>query len=367
MVAIFLLIKIVLLVVGIFSQLIPIELTHRQIRSDSLFLNPWMQSDAGAYLDIAKNGYNPNFNEGMGNYAWYPLYPLMIKAIGFLGYDIAAFLISNIFSFLAVTMLYLLVKKEMNGKMAYKTVFYLLLFPTAYFFTAAYTESLFLFLSLACFWFAQEGKYMHSGIAGFFASLTRSQGVILLLPILYIYLREKKFRISPNVLFILLIPLGILTIMAYHYFSIGDAFMMFKAQQGFARELALPWVAFINTFYMGITSKTFGGTIYYFFDIAVAAAFIALSLLSLRHIKKEYGIYSVLSLILPISTSLLFGIPRFVLVLFPAFMMVAKLSEGKYKMHINLIYTVFIVLFILFTVRHGNEDLYINTFNLNPK
>src|SRR3989344_9569893 len=138
---IFSLSKILVLVVGILATLlIPSAVTHRQAVTENWFLNAWAQYDARAYLDIAQNGYNPQFPGG-GNYAWYPLYPLLVKIFSFIGYDLAAFLISNIASFVAIFYLYKLVKNELGERNAKKTILYLSFFPTVYFLTAMYAES----------------------------------------------------------------------------------------------------------------------------------------------------------------------------------------------------------------------------------
>src|SRR3989338_3598270 len=114
---IFSLSKIIILVIGILATLlIPAAVTHRQIVTENWFLNAWAQYDARAYLDIAENGYNAEF-PSRGNYAWYPLYPLLIKIFvsvltplcmdacaslagvgSSLGYGFSAFLVSNIAS-----------------------------------------------------------------------------------------------------------------------------------------------------------------------------------------------------------------------------------------------------------------------------
>ena len=88
---------------------IPEDLTRRK-HSDFTLLDPFAQLDARAYLDIAKNGYNAEFN-ATNNYGWYPLYPLLIRVFSFIGFELAAFLLSNIFSFIAVLLLYILVQK----------------------------------------------------------------------------------------------------------------------------------------------------------------------------------------------------------------------------------------------------------------
>jgi Gpi18-like mannosyltransferase len=55
----------------------------------------------------------------------------------------------------------------------YLPIIFLLIFPTAFFLNAVYTESLFLFLSLATFYYALKKNFFSAGIFGFFASLTR--------------------------------------------------------------------------------------------------------------------------------------------------------------------------------------------------
>ena len=122
---------------------IPAEYVNPVPYTDNWFLNLFAQYDSLAYLDIVENGYNSEFEDGAGNYAWYPLYPLLIKLFSYVfGYALAAFLISNILSFVAVYLLYILLKKDFGGKVAYSSVFYFLFFPTAYFLTMMYTPLL---------------------------------------------------------------------------------------------------------------------------------------------------------------------------------------------------------------------------------
>jgi len=356
----FLLIKIIIFTIGVSSQFIPIELTHRQIRSDNIFLNPWAQYDAGAYLDIAKNGYNSEYNNGIGNYAWYPLYPLLIRIFSVIGYELAAFLISNIASFFAVVMLYLLIKEEMNKRIAYKTIFFILLFPTSYIFTTMYTESLFLLLSVLCFMSAKKGKYLKAGIAGFLASLTRLQGSLLFLPILYLYLYNKKFnlrKIDFKIIFTFLIPLGFLTFLAYHFILTGNAFIQLQTQEKFYRGFSMPWEPILNSTMMALNSSFIQDSFYHTFNVAITLFFIILTVLSFKYLRKDYSLYLIFSLLLPLTTSVLDSISRFVLVMFPAFMVMAKISyeKRKFKIFLDGLYIIFVVLMILFTIRHANE------------
>ena len=70
-------------------------------------------------------------------------------------------------------------RRRLGAKSALWTVVFLSVFPTAFFFQAIYSESLFLLLSVACFLAARRGRWALAGAAGFLASLTRNTGLLL--------------------------------------------------------------------------------------------------------------------------------------------------------------------------------------------
>src|SRR4030042_6072333 len=106
--------KIILISIGVFGQLlIDPATTFRGNHVDNILLNSWAQYDAKTYLHLATYGYDKYYN-------FYPFYPFLIKILGFLGYGLAAFFISNISSLLFMTVLYLLVKDELNKNIAFK-------------------------------------------------------------------------------------------------------------------------------------------------------------------------------------------------------------------------------------------------------
>ncbi|MBI4014804.1 MAG: hypothetical protein HY365_02515 [Candidatus Aenigmarchaeota archaeon] len=350
----FIAVKIILLLVAASSQLIPAEFTQRQERDGNVFINPWAQYDAAAYVDIAMNGYNAAFAEGRGNYGWFPLYPLMIRALGFMGYYFAGFLISNALSLLAVAVMYLVIKKDFTGDVALKAVALMSLFPTSYFFNAVYTESLFLLETAAFFWFSRKGNHFYAGVAGFMAALTRMQGSLLFLPSLYV--NAKK---GGNVLYSLLIPLGFAAMLAYQYAVTGDAFAQFSTHVGFAREVSLPFMSIYNGVAALISNAQIGdvpGTFYNGFNLFILAFFGWLLVKSYGKIPNEQFIFFAASLLLPLLSSRLEAISRFYLVIFPAFAVMALQQKGE-GTAIKIMYAVFIVLMLLFTIRHGNEEL----------
>ena len=368
--------KALIIIVGILATLlIPIELTHRQPVLDNWFLNAWAQYDAKAYLDIAENGYDAEFPSG-GNYAWYPLYPLLIRLLSFIGYGLAAFLISNIASFFAVYYLFKLAKEEFGSKIAKKTVLYFSFFPTVYFLTAMYAESLLITLSIAFFYYAKNGKWFLASMLGFFAGMTRIQGAFLFFPLAYMYFSEYRRKvygrvrvvgcvIDPehkirnfkiNSLILLLPVLGTGVVMLYHYIVTGNAFIQFSTQAAYGRVLTAPWESFMSAILKIMNATSLQDTFYHIFNIFMALGFLALALYSFKIMKKEYGIYFLISMLVPLSSTALLSISRHNLAMFPAFIILAKLSEKrKYMLLLTSLYIIFVILLVFFTARHVNE------------
>ncbi len=353
-IALFVAVKIILLLVAASSQLIPAGLTQRQERDGNMFINPWAQYDAAAYVDIAMNGYNAAFAEGRGNYGWFPLYPLMIRSLSFMGHYFAGFAISNILSLLAVAVMYLVIKRDFTAGVAFKAVALMSLFPTSYFFNAVYTESLFLLETVAFFWFSGRGNHLFAGVAGFLAAFTRMQGSLLFFPSLYVNARK-----GGNVLYSLLIPMGFAAMMAYQFAVTGDPFAQFATHTGFAREVSLPFMSVYNSIAAlaaNALAHDIPGTFYNGFNLFIFVLFGWLLVASYRKLPKEQFIFFAASLLLPLLSSRLEAISRFYLVIFPAFTVMALQLKEK-GTAIKVMFVAFAVLLVLFTIRHGNEEL----------
>lgn len=358
----FFIVKIVIISAGVFSQTIPDEITSRQERAGFL-INAWAQYDAAAYVDIAENGYNKDFMGGRGNYAWYPLYPLLIRIFSFLGYWNAAFLISNAASLLAVAALYLLIREELNKAQTYRTLAYIMLFPTAYFFTAMYTESLFLLLSAASFYFAKREKWLSAGAAGFLLALTRPQGIIILFPLLYIYFKNNGFAAKRDIAYAFLPLLSVVFLLAYHYAATGNPFIQMSTQEDFKRSLSFPWVPVFNSISLLINTPGLAGKFYHILNLFTLAFFSAFLVKSYKMIGKEYFIYYLVSLMVPLFTQRLEAITRFYLVVFPAFMTMSISADNRGTgTALKALYFAFSILMIMFAIRHGNEDILLDAF-----
>src|SRR5690242_7107566 len=100
-------------------------------------LGVWSRWDGQWYLQIASAGYHP----GDGTTAFLPLYPWLVGALGTLlggRYLWAGVLLSSAIFAGALVLLYRLVREQYAADLAPRTVLYLAIFPTAFFFWAIY-------------------------------------------------------------------------------------------------------------------------------------------------------------------------------------------------------------------------------------
>ena len=281
--------------------------------------------DAQHYLTIATIGYHGK------DLAFFPLYPFLINLLGGLIGDhfVAGVVISNLAFFVALAFLYALTKLEFgDNETAYHAIFYMAIFPTAIFFSAVYSESLFLALTVASVYYARRGNFITAGIIGALASLTRVEGVLLVLPIAYEVWRAWHERrgttLVRGIVGLALVPAGIALFMGYLYALVGDPLYFQKVQANWNRHLAPPWVSISNTIHELLIAPIASSTaINHILELAFTLSFLALLVAAFRQLRPSYAWYFAASLLVPMSTASLMSMPRFDLVVFPAFMLLA--------------------------------------------
>lgn len=205
----------------------------------------WLKWDAFHYLFIAQNGYVSSPHEKAVLIAFYPFYPLLIKLCWFFlrNYIIAAFFVSITALVAACIYMYKLVEMTYDSNTADKTVLFLLVSPFSVFFGLILTESLFLLLTLAFFYYLKKQCWVISGIIGCLAAFTKNQGILLLVP----YFMEAITNIAQQrntstlASYIVLgikkmfpacfIPIGFLLYLLINYIFLGDPFKFLEYQQ----------------------------------------------------------------------------------------------------------------------------------------
>ena len=329
--------------------------TVNQETSSSL-LNIWSRWDGLSYLNIAENGYQ-NIDENKFLIAFFPFYPLLIKLFTFVfrDYRLSALIISNLSYIVASLFLYKLVLKDFHEKTALRAVFYLAIFPTAYFLHAGYTESLFLVLLLSSFYYARQGRWLSASLLGMFASFTRINGIILLPALFVEYLLQRKFKIKDikaDILWLGIVPVGFLSYLFINYRVFGNAFQFLSfMKDNWQKSASWPWTGFLGAL-EGLQWRSLSDR----FMVSGAEIFftaigIFLIILFFKKIRLSYGVYAILSLLLITSTSFWLSIPRYLLSIFPIFIALAIIGrKPKFNYLITIaslmFYTIFLTFFI---------------------
>lgn len=152
----------------------------------NLLAAPFARWDSVWYLAIAQGGYDHQ----RARTAFFPVYPMMMRGLGVVvGSDlIAGVLISLVAFAVALTLLYELTCLELDSERARVTVALVAFCPMAYFFSAVYSESLYLALSVACILAARRGRWATAGVLGAIAAASRNSGIMLVVPVVLLYL-----------------------------------------------------------------------------------------------------------------------------------------------------------------------------------
>jgi len=295
------------------------------VASHNVWLNVWGRWDAQHYLTIATNGYSGN------EVAFFPLYPWLIHVLGGAIGDhlTAGLIISNLSFFVALGYLYALMRLEYgDDNVAYHAIFYTAIFPTAIFFSAVYTESLFLALTVASVYYARHGNYVTAGIFGALASMTRVEGMLTAIPLAYEawsgWRERRGTTLTRGIIGVALVPTGLLLYMGYLWALVGNPLYFMQVQDNWNRHLAWPWVSIINTVReIAKGPLASAGTVNHMIELAFTIVFLVLMVVSFRTLRLSYSLYFAASLLVPMSTASLMSMPRFVLVIFPAFMLLA--------------------------------------------
>ena len=319
--------------------------SHVQESSHAL-LAVWGRWDAVHYLNIATAGYQGT------DMAFFPLYPLLIRMVGALAANhlVAGLLISSASLFFGLLYLYKLLEHEYDRAVARRAIFYVSIFPTAVYFTAVYTESLFFMLTVASFYYMRARLWWVAGILGFFAALTRIEGVLLIVPFAmecFATQRGQRRNYSEYAA-ALLIPAGLAVYMAYLWVLRADPLYFSHVQIHWNRHFAPPWVSLINAF--GKIAHTSSAQIVanQSLEIAFTLLMIGVLVAGWHSLRPSYIAYMGLSILVPMSTSNLMSMPRFALVLFPMFAILARWGERPWVNNVILAFS--LPLLGLFTV-----------------
>lgn len=319
--------------------------------------DPWAHWDGVWFVRIASEGYTYPHSE-----AFFPLYPFLMRAVSHVtggNYVLAGIAISLVAYALSMVVLYKLVRPLFGASVAAWSVAFISWFPTSVVFSAVYSESLFLLLTVASLWFATRRLWWAAGLAGLFAALTRNSGVLLVFPLVLLYGREcgwswrrpeLRWPRELSLAWIVLTPVGLLIYMTYLKLKFGSWMMFSTAETFWRRHLSDPVSTLVRGYrdaarafdQLADAEKSLihwlqpghpGQDIVVFYVAPFAALAFAVVVLALaaRRLPVAYTTWAILGLLLalcyPTVRWPMYSLHRFVLVLFPVFIAEALVTR----------------------------------------
>ena len=295
------------------------------------FLQMHTRQDSEWYFNIAYQGYSFSPDQ-QSNTNFFPLYPVLMKLVYpllvpftpgltlYFRFLLSGVFISLVSLSLAIPLLYRLLARESDPDTALLSVFLLLAFPVSYFLTAVYSESLFLLLIVLFFYCLRNQKFFLTGIAGLFAALTRSVGLILIIPLgmeLFRYLRSSPRKSILLYLSLLLIPLGSGIFSTYLYARFHRPLAFIEAADNWGRRPGM--ITSLSTQFRQALNFSSSSAANYYLEIFYLLFGLASVFLLLKSRRPEWTVWSVISVIFPLTTGVLVSQPRYTLVLLPIF------------------------------------------------
>jgi len=329
-----------------------------------ILAEPWFRWDAQYYIWATSRG----FSVQDGSASFHPLLSLLAKPIFYLtGAPLFALLLIATLATLGLYFcFYRLARLDLEDEPAWRATLLFAVFPVSYVFYAPYTESTFLLFSVLLFYFARKRRWLLAGICGALATLTRQQGLFLVVPLaMEIWsARERKPLVLSS---LLLIPIAYVLWILYRTFALADSYpdlssfhgLVYStlisrsahqvvAEQDFLFPLHALYLAFVKLWQdPNVPTST---------DLFIGALVITITILAWRYLRNSYRVYVLIILILSFGyhtgmqvSSPYMGLPRHLLLAFPIFIGLAP-RVSPYAM--NKLFKVGVLSLLLLTFFH---------------
>lgn len=326
-----------------------------------VFASRW---DTGFYISVVEEGYKYQ-GVPLPSVAFFPLLPLLMKGLTPLVGDaaLAGIVVSNVALLLTAVFFYRLVAENWTQQVADRAVWYLLIFPLSFYGSAIYTESLFMLMSIAAYYFARRGQWWYSIPFAIAATLCRLVGLIVVPLLLLEWWRQwqtGKNGERPSfwtVLAPLSAPLGTAGYMAYLWAKFEDPFAFATASAAWGRVPQSPYATMAQLLQrpsQGWLNAFVTGQIHFdnWLDFTFVLVFLTLGIVLLYKARYAEAAFVLLGVLIPFSSGLLMSQRRYMWVLFPAFVLLAE--WGEHPWIDKLVTAVSLPLLALFTALYAN-------------
>jgi hypothetical protein len=329
--------------------------------------------DANWYLAIARHGYAAT---GTGSRAFWPLYPELIRVLGYVvGSDVIAGVAISLGSFAAaLVLLHRLAELELGKPAADATVLLLAFAPLSFFFSAVYTESLFLLLSVGAIYAARHERWFIACTLAGLATLTRTTGIALIVP-LALMLRPWRALGWRRVASLILVPAPLAAYLAWlaltghrwlapfqseaawHRLTVGPVLGIVAAAVAAvksAAEIATGARAVYHPTHFGVLTSQAESI--FLLLVAIAAGFVLVA--CWRRLPRHYGAYAATTLMVCLSSPKtgqpLESLDRYLLTIFPLWMIAgAWIAKRRLQTPAVIVFSVALVFYTFWFSRYA--------------
>lgn len=307
------------------------------------FVEKFIKWDAHWYTYAAQQGYDSQ------SIVFFPVIILLLRGVSQLGINVglAGFIICNLFAIASFAVMYLLFRKDFTEQVTQRALLAYAVMPTSFFLNSIYTEPIFLTFALTCVYFTRLKKWWLAGIFAALAALTRNLGIFLMLLMIYEFIADwQQRKPALSLLAFTLPPLGLVAFMSYNFWRVGSAVAFINGQKEWGRQFEFPWINIWNN--MRLLESSFPqvepGVVLDSF--LVAGCFVALLFMTFTSrfaIRKSYLLVGWFWFLIPMFSTTawfpLYSMSRFILVIFPLYLWLARLPKGLFYsyMAINIV------------------------------
>jgi len=339
----------------------------------------WARWDSNWYVEIADEGYaySPDLSVE-SSVAFFPLYPIAIKALALVtGSSLASgVIINNVCFLLALMYFYKLAGLDIDPSATRRAVFYLAAFPGSFFFSAAYSEGLFLLVSILATLCARRGSWYWASFWAALSAASRAPGFLLWLIVGLEWLRAQGWTLATMnqreawakmgavlwkhwrqvLIMTVMMTSGLWLYMLYLGVQFGDPLIFqtsgdswFEFRFGLLRPLEIIAHDLQQSFSANPPKHVLPG--FAAVDVGTFILIVMLSIPMWRRFRDSYSIYCIVHPLLALY-GYTQGMLRYAAVLFPLFMLLALWGRNPWVNRL-LLYT-FLPLQCLLTVMFVN-------------
>jgi hypothetical protein len=343
----------------------PTHLTSRLGALGDVLAAPAVRWDSIHYLAIAEHGYTRPADA-----VFFPLYPMLIRVLGYVvsSDPVAGVAISAASLIAALTLLYRLTRLELGERAASAVVLLIAFAPLSFFFTAVYTESLFLALSLGSLYAARRERWRLAAVLGGLAAITRVTGVALVVPLVIMRL-TRPWRLERGLGWILLVPGALAGYLAYTaargFGALAPVTQQTSAQHQHLLTGPLDTIVLaVKAAFWGMRSLAtvppydpslagpFSGGAQNVLLLGVLVICIAALVAACRRLHPAYGAYAAVALLMCISSPVagqpLKSLDRYALTIFPLWMAGAAWIEERRLTRVAVLVSAALLAFFTF-------------------